>query len=168
VLLGVGGCSSSELTTVAEPSPTATLPTTVETPLQPKPTTPASTTPFEVTVTSDAIVDANGQVNVAVHTSLPDGAELMIGLFSDAGYRAQDTAFVADGEARFGPFSDDGDQVPVGSYELSISMSLAFLQSAEVRQTIGQRGELMTGPLVTTDEITGENSVSFSAVLNLE
>ena len=92
----------------------------------------------------------------------------MASMYSGAGYHAQDSALLADGVAVFGPFSDNGAGLPEGNYDLSISMSIASLQAAAVRQYIGENGELMTGPLVVGNSIADGYHVSLDTTLQVK
>ena len=76
-------------------------------------------TPLDVVLDYELQQESAGVV-VVVRSNLPDTAELMVSLFApDRSYLAQDNAALDQGQARFGPYSDDG--VPLtGSYELSI------------------------------------------------
>ena len=105
---------------------------------------------------------------VLAQTNLPDTAELMASFYADGGaYFAQDTAPVIGGAAEFGPFSDDG--VPLlGTYEFSITLPIARNQPEAVQECIGSAGELLTGPLVSAEEITGDNVASLDAIVTVE
>ena len=50
---------------------------------------------------------------------------------------------------------------------LDISLSVARLQSAEVRDCIGQKGERLRGPLVQKDEIEGGNWIRMQRTVTL-
>jgi len=123
--------------------------------------------PFDVSITYEATRGANGQVTVTAVSNLPDGAELMTSLRSDAGYQGQTKAFLDNGQATFGPYSDDGAGLLPGNYALSISMSKASLQSTSVRKHIGEDGEFMTGSLVQTSTIDDGVYVSLDSVLTI-
>lgn len=131
---------------------------------KPTPTTLESSpgTPLEVTIVPTLTAVGTAGLLVVATSNLPDGAELLVGLFSD-GYHGQDQAVIGDGTASFGPFSDDGAALPAGKYELSVSMSIARLQPEAVQAVIGRAGELMTGPLVSRDDITGDNSIDYTS-----
>ena len=90
-----------------------------------------------------AEVTASGTLLVTVATNLPDGSELG-GWLSSGDYQAQDRRYVDDGVVVLGPFSDDGGRLQPGTYDFSVSMSIARLQSAEVRRYVGEKRELMT------------------------
>lgn len=161
----VAGCSAP-----AEPEPTppptAETPTPTPTP-SPSETEPPTGAPFEVSITFEATHNADGTLSVTAESNLPDGADLMASLRTPDGSMAQDRAFLDSGRVEFGPFSDHGGRLPSGSYELSISMSTARLQSATVRQYIGETGELMTGPLVVPDTIEGGYWVNLTSIVTI-
>lgn len=91
----------------------------------------------------------------------------MAGLTSDTGYHGQAHALVHGGQAIFGPFRDNGAGLLSGDYELSISLSVARLQSAAVRKYLGETGELMSGPLIVHDAIESGSWVSFKSTLTV-
>ena len=110
---------------------------------------------------------AAGTLIVTATTNLPDGAELM-GWLSSGDYQAQDKQFVDGGVVVLGPFGDNGSGLQSGTYNLSVSMSVARLQSDEVRAYIGEKGELMTGPYVHASDIGDEgNSVRFDTTVSI-
>lgn len=117
---------------------------------------------FEVTMDVAASKVDDGVI-FNVKTNLPDEAELMFTLScgdynaDEIPFRAQTKATVSGGKATSNAFSNKGNPLS-GDYDLSITMSLPSLQSDEVRETIGQKGENMTGPLV--NEEGGYNTVN--------
>ena len=113
-----------------------------------------------------AEVTASGALLVTVATNLPDGADVG-GWLSSGDYQAQDHQFVDGGVVVLGPFSDDGGRLQSGTYGFSVSMSVARLQSAEVRRYIGEKGELMTGPYVVPDTIEGGFWVNFDTTVTV-
>lgn len=149
-VLILSGCSSPE------PNSTIADPTASET-RTPRPTpTPSATvecppTPIEVTIDYE-LTQVSGGVQVAVATNLPDGAEVMTSFFRESpSYFGQDVQPIRDGGAVYGPFADDGSPLS-GAYELSISLSIALNQPVAIQKCIGADGELLTGPLVLTDD----------------
>jgi hypothetical protein len=82
-------------------------------------------------------------------TTLPDGAKLLVTLSRpESKYMAQDDVVVRSGQFRTSSFTQRGQPFNPGTYGVVVSMSLAELQSPEVRAVIGSKGEKMTGPLV--------------------
>lgn len=164
LLVALAGCSSAP-EPPAEESPTAEAPTPSATPTpSPSETDLPTGEPFQVTLDVAAEVTSSGTLLVTVATNLPDGSELG-GWLSSADYQAQDRRYVDGGVVVLGPFSNDGGRLPSGSYDFSVSMSVARLQSPEVRQYIGEKGELMAGPYVVPDTIEGGFWVNFDTTV---
>ena len=170
VLLLVG-CTShrdSAPEPAAETSRTTTVAPTADPTPVPTETDVPTGLPFDVTMTFEPTLSSSGQVTITAASNLPDGAELMTSLSSDAGYHAQAKSVLTDGTAAFGPFSDQGAGLPAGEYDLSISMSIAHLQTQSVREYIGVAGELMTGPLVVASTIEIGSYVSLDTILTVK
>jgi len=100
-----------------------------------------------------------GGVTIKVQTNLPEGAELGGSFFREGGFFAQDEDVVNHGAASFGPFTDSGAPL-VGTYEMSVTLPIARNQPEAVQECIGTGGELLTGPLVSTHEPTGDQVAS--------
>jgi hypothetical protein len=83
-------------------------------------------------------------------TNLPDGAELLLTLTKvGGGYVGQSKATVAAGQFATGAFSKEGAQLPVGRYNIEVSMSIAPLQPPRVQAVIGSHGEKLSGRFVS-------------------
>lgn len=125
-------------------------------------------TPLVVEISYELTRDPTGGILVDVTSNLPDTAELMASFYRDGGaYFAQDVQAVSTGTARFGPFSDDG--VPLkGTYEVSITLPIARNQPETVRACLGEAGELMTGPLVSQEPITGDFVAAVEQIVDLD
>lgn len=155
------GCSTdaAEKTTV----PVDQTPASSSSP-SPSPISDASVdcppTPLEVAIDYDLDLAGDGGVIVRVQSNLPDSAELIASMFSASrSYLAQDTQTLRKGSAIFGPFTDEGAPL-IGAYDLSITFPIARNQPEQVKACIGDRGELITGPLVSENDITGDNLAS--------
>lgn len=158
----VGGCATSstpksgveDALTTGSPAPAVT-PVEVECP----------PIPIEVAIDFELEQNAEDGAVVRVWSNLPDSAELGVSLDGGLGtYMGQDTAALIGGEAEFGPFTDDG--LPLqGTYELSITLPIARNQPVQVQSCIGSAGEHLTGPLVSEEEITGDNVASLSEMV---
>lgn len=145
VILLVGGCSASP---APEPSAAAE--------------TPSADTPLEVNVTMSVVLNGDGSVSVTAESNLPDGTELGASVFQEGGFMAQDSQTLQGGTVSFGPFSDKGNPIPSGTYDVSVTMPIARNQPDEVKAVIGEAGENLTGPLVSEESITGDAVVSVS------
>ena len=143
---------------VAETATATPLPT----PDVPVPTCPSS--PVEVKIDYELTVDPGGGVVIDATTNLPDGAEMNASFFVEGGYFGQDEGTVQDGEVSFGPFSDKGTPLR-GSYDMSITLPIARDQLAGVQDCLGAAGEMLTGPLVSVDDITGDAFASLDEVV---
>jgi plastocyanin len=78
---------------------------------------------------------------------------------TDDKWTGQTKVTVKDGKAQSEGFSNSGEKL-TGDYDLSVSMSIPKTQSDAVRAVIGDKGEYMTGPLVTAASIGDSNVVS--------
>lgn len=106
---------------------------------------------------------------IAGKTNLPDGATLLVNLRRREGnFLAQDAVTVAGSAFRAGPFSARGAPLPPGTYEVSVSMSIARLQSASVQTVIGDKGQNLKGPYVkgsSTDSSGNYVSYEFPLII---
>lgn len=152
---GKGSPSSSHSATAG---PTTTSAATPECP----------TTPLNVAITYTLTKDSSGGVVVDATTNLPDGTSVQASFFAEEqGFLAQDQQDVTAGTLKFGPFADHGSPLH-GAYEFSITAAIARNQPQGVRECIGEAGELMAGPLVKVENITGDKyaAVDESVVLD--
>jgi hypothetical protein len=93
---------------------------------------------------------ADGQVRILGKTNLPHGMTLMLGLRSTSSkYFAQDKVEVIDGHIVSSWFSEGGNSLRSGIYEIEVSSPLPTLQPPAVRTVIGQTGENLSGPIRT-------------------
>ncbi|MGC5168124.1 hypothetical protein [Luteimicrobium sp. DT211] len=139
LLLLLGGCSSSHTTL------TATLTTA---------------SPLEAKLEMDVALNDDGTVSVSARSNLPDGTELGASVFQEGGFVAQDPQTLQAGAAAFGPFSDKGQPLRSGTYDVSVTMPIARNQPAAVRAIIGAHGENLTGSAVSKDSISGDAVVT--------
>lgn len=87
-------------------------------------------------------------------TNLPDSTELIVTIYrTESKYMAQDKVVVRNGQFRTVQFSQKSEPLNPGSYSIAISMSLAELQSPEVRKVVGAKGEKMIGALVKSGDL---------------
>lgn len=94
---------------------------------------------------------ADGRVRIFGGTNLPHGMVLMLDLRKvGTKYFAQDKVEVINGRIVSEWFSDGGKPLPSGTYEIGISSPLPALQPVAVRAVIGQDGENLVGPIMTS------------------
>ncbi|WP_146215714.1 hypothetical protein [Pseudomonas sp. RW405] len=96
-------------------------------------------------------------------TNLPDGTELSITLVVPGEYLGQGKAIVENGRFASEAFSNNGKPLPSGVANLEVNSVLA--SSEKVRAVIGEHGEKMTGPHVTTLAGTSFRTVHMSSKL---
>lgn len=116
----------------------------------------------------EAQVNPDGMISVSATSNLPDGTELGGTVFQEGGYMGQDSQTLDGGVAEFGPFGDDGGPLAPGTYVVSVTMPIARNQPDSVRAVIGENGENLTGPLVETEDITGDAVVSVEETLEIQ
>lgn len=116
----------------------------------------------------ESIENENGKIRFNIKTNLPNTTELMIGIseINNGDYRGQTTAIVTDGEVQTEWFSNKGEALRNGDYELSISMSIPMTQSEEVQKVVGKNGEYLEGDLVVKDN--GSSYVSMKKTITLD
>lgn len=124
-------------------------------------------TPLDVAITYELTTDASGGVTINATSNLPDGSELNASFFVEGGYFAQEEGTLLNGRVSFGPFSDRGTPLR-GTYDMSITLPIARNQPDSIQACIGSAGELLTGPLVSAEEVTGDNVASLDVVVILE
>lgn len=171
LLAPLSACSTSQ--PAAGPSPIATASESGAEPVpspSPSPSVTAAAecppTPLEVTITYQLTTNASGGVLVNAQSNLPDGTVLNSNFFREGSFFAQDDGVLTGGKISFGPFSDKGTPLS-GSYDMSITMPIARNQPDEVQECIGEAGEKLSGPLVTPEEITGDNVASIDTVVTV-
>jgi hypothetical protein len=147
-LLMVGGCSGST------PDPQSADPA--------ESSAPAT---IEVELTMDVVVNDDGSVSLSAKSNLPDGTELGGSVFAEGSFTAQDPGVLRGGRVDFGPFSDKGNPLSAGTYDVSVTMPIARNQPDEVKAIIGEHGENLTGPQVSKESITGDAVVEISEPL---
>ena len=125
-----------------------------------------SARPIEVAITYELVTDTSGGVIINAESNLPDGAEMSGSFFVEGGYFGQDEGVLQGGKISFGPFSDK--KTPLqGIYQMSITLPIARNQPEGVQAKIGTAGELMTGSLVSTDDISGDKYAGIDVQVTL-
>ena len=95
-----------------------------------------------------------GRPVVRVRTNLPEGTTFMTGLVSPinrggTGYIGDDISEVSPtGVAEFGPFTYQGEALPPGPYQVTITAS-TVAQPENVRAVMGEKGKNLTGNKVS-------------------
>ena len=90
-------------------------------------------------------------------TNLPDASELILTLSrTESGYRAQSKVTVRAGHFATERFSSAGKPLNPGLYRIEVSMSVAAFQPKDVQAVIGDRGQAMTGRLVSVAPFGGQ------------
>lgn len=81
---------------------------------------------------------------------------LMLNLKSDSSsYFAQDNVNVSSGSFQAGPFSDRGNGLAAGTYNLVVTSSTANVQPSEVKKIIGDNGLFLSGHNIKSDSVWG-------------
>ena len=106
--------------------------------------------PFDVSF--EVGMDLNdGKPVVRVRTNLPEGTEFFTDIVSPinwggTGHTYSDTAEVSStGLAEFGPFTDQGEALPPGPYQVTMTSTALQGQPENVRTVFGQHGKNLTG-----------------------
>ena len=113
----------------------------------------STSVPFDVSF--EVGMDFNGgRPVVRVRTNLPEGTTFMTGLVSPinrggTGYIGDDISEVSPtGVAEFGPFTYQGEALPPGPYQVTITAS-TVAQPENVRAVMGEKGKNLTGNKVS-------------------
>lgn len=111
----------------------------------------------------------DGKIRFDITTNIPDSAELIIGLFGldNNEYKGQTKATVENGKVQTEWFSNKGNPLTNGEYELSISMSIPKLQPQAVQDVVGVNGELMDGDYVKKSDTFDAYSISKVTTINI-
>ncbi len=110
---------------------------------------PVSEQEKEFTVTLSVVSvesTGNNKVKITLATNLPDGMQLMADIKNSGDYWAQDDPFVINGQLRM-----TFENIPPGSYFLSINSITTSLQPDNVKKQIGKNGANMVGDLIVFD-----------------
>lgn len=144
LLAGCGGNGnetgevSDEPEPVAQPSP----------PAEPEP----MVDPFDEPVSIEFMVSLGSDRRLLVEgeSNLPDNTRLQVVVQRElSGVRWQERTTLTGGRFQAGPFGS-GSGLPDGGYAITVNLSEATVQPTEVRARIGERGEHLSGPLVST------------------
>ena len=93
--------------------------------------------------------NSSGHVRISGTTNLPNKMDLMVDLRNRLiGYFAQDKVTVASWNFMSAWFSNRGNSLPSGEYEVTISSPLPTFQPESVQKIIGKNGENLSGKVV--------------------
>ncbi len=99
---------------------------------------------FEATLLSDRRLMVEGESN------LPDSTRLLVVVERElSGVRWRSRIGLEEGRFAAGPFGP-GSGLPDGGYRITVNLPEASVQPLAVRQRIGEQGEHLSGPLVST------------------
>lgn len=120
--------------------------------------------PRDINVEIDvrAIRDSLGKIYFEGKTNLPDHMELLITLhYPRRGVAGQNKVKIRDGKFSTGYFSDNGEPWPDGMFFVDITNGVAQVQTPEIRQIIGEKGEYLKGEHVEFETFFESNMVSY-------
>ncbi|EPY03904.1 hypothetical protein PAALTS15_27394 [Paenibacillus alvei TS-15] len=96
---------------------------------------------------------AAGKVSLTGITNLPDGTGLMITVSNENGFRAQSSAVVISNEFMTEEFSNNGQALESGAYNVDVTMPIASVQPDAVKKIIGENSENLKGDLVKEGDL---------------
>src|SRR5690625_1280308 len=122
--------------------------------------------PIDVTMDVEPVID-NGKVYFIGETNIPDRGVLMFTVTGPNDYMAQTKEIILDGEFQTDPFSAQGETLPAGEYELSVSLSIPSAQDEEeFIEAAGEDYEYLTGELM--DESDLGKSMEYETTFTIE
>ncbi|WP_163560456.1 hypothetical protein [Halomonas sp. NO4] len=165
-LLWLAGCNGGEETA---PNETERLGGVAQPEAEPAPdeaerAEPPAVAPFSepARIDTTASLRPDRRLRVQGETNLPEGAQLRIVVEREAsGVRWQSRTAVASGRFAVGPLGP-GSGFPDGSYTIRVNLQESTVQPEAVRARIGEEGEHLSGPLVTTSRHGLGQVVSYS------
>lgn len=104
----------------------------------------------------------DGKLECSIETNLPDTTKLSANLHSiDKTYNATDGKIeVTNGKCSFGPFSNKGENLSDGNYELTIYVLATSQQNENIKSILGDAFKNLTGDLVHN-----ENGISIEKTI---
>lgn len=110
--------------------------------------------PIEVEMNVEAAVQEDGKVIIEGTTNLPDDGELMFTFENtETDFKAQSKNKVKEGSFSSDAFSDQGEALKPGDYNVRISLSIASLQSDEFVSRAGEDYKNLSGDLMKEGDI---------------
>lgn len=110
----------------------------------------------------------HGKLKVLGYTNLPEGMDISVELF-DENYNFSISEWVVikeDGSFETDFLSDNGKKLKKGNYEISIVSSIPSIQSENVKNIIGKKGEKLKSDI--TEESYGELSIDFTKKIKIK
>ncbi|OAZ99772.1 hypothetical protein [Halomonas sp. G11] len=105
--------------------------------------------PLDVRILVSASIGSDRRLQVEGETNLPDGAQVQVIVERELSrVRWRERVDVEQGQFVAGPFGP-GSGLPDGGYSVRVELSEAAVQPRAVQQRIGEKGEYLTGELVT-------------------
>ncbi|TQR43387.1 hypothetical protein C7Y44_19715 [Paenibacillus popilliae] len=128
------------------------------------PVSPATTTSVDKSINKETTKDINvelsiienvtaGKVSLSGTTNLPDGTGLMITVSNENGFRAQSSTVVTSNEFITEEFSNNGQALESGAYNVDVTMPIASVQPDAVKKIIGENSENLKGDLVKEGDL---------------
>ncbi|MFP4262240.1 MAG: hypothetical protein ACLFRS_02680 [Halomonas sp.] len=104
----------------------------------------------EVAIEIEASLGERRLLEVNGESNLPDEARLKVVVERElSGVRWRERVSLGEGRFEAGPFGP-GSGLPDGGYRVTVSLSEASVQPESVKARIGDKGEHLSGPLVTS------------------
>ncbi|SES09677.1 hypothetical protein SAMN04487958_10735 [Vreelandella subterranea] len=105
--------------------------------------------PLDVRVLVSASIGSDRQMQIEGETNLPNGAQVQVIVERELSrVRWRERVEIEQGQFSAGPFGP-GSGLPDGGYSVTVELSEATVQPRAVQQRIGEKGEYLTGELVT-------------------
>lgn len=167
LLLWLAGCGGGEDDSEAEgervggvAQPEADTGQTADTASNASPTVEPFTEPARIEVT--ATLRSDRRLMVEGESNLPEGSRLQVMIERElSGVRWRSRTTVEEGRFVAGPYGP-GSGLADGGYILRVTLTESDAQPEEVRARIGDEGEHLSGPLVTTSRHGLGQVVSYS------
>ncbi len=112
------------------------------------------------------IQNINGKLKVVGDTNLPNGMKLIVYISNDL-YNASDEVEVKNGKFISNLFSDKGNPLYNGQYEIYITNKSLNMQPKDVLLMIGEKGENLNGKYIKTDD-WGLNKINYTTVYTID
>ena len=115
-----------------------------------------------VTIEAQAVSTPDGRVSVYGNSNLPDGTKLLVTLSNEKmRFSAQDKTSISNGQFSFVPLGSKTGLRP-GSYVVEIIMPIPSVHPEHVKKIIGDKGQYLSGPLVSKSDLFDSKNVELS------